>query len=135
MAWGGIGSYAGLVFTVSSWRVVTPSNISGSTSSNWAKHSVIGGKDRSEYTGPGLQKYQFELELSSQFGVNPRKTLMKLKQLCEAGAVDYFILNNAPVSQNPFKLTDIADSWGAMHRFWGLKDCKVTLTLEEYVLI
>lgn len=49
MAWGGIGSFAGLVFTVSSWRVVTPDNINGSTSSNWAAHSVIGGKEKSEY--------------------------------------------------------------------------------------
>ena len=46
MAWGSIGSFAGLVFTVSSWRVLTPDNISGSTSSNWATHSVIGGKDK-----------------------------------------------------------------------------------------
>ena len=61
MAWGSIGCYAGLIFTVSSWRVLTPTNITGSTSSNWATHSVIGGKDKSEYTGPGLKSYQFEI--------------------------------------------------------------------------
>lgn len=38
-----------MTFTVSSWRVVTPDNINGSTSSNWAAHSVIGGKEKSEY--------------------------------------------------------------------------------------
>lgn len=65
MAWGGIGSFAGLVFTVSSWRVVTPDNINGSTSSNWAAHSVIGGKEKSEYVGPGLKEYQFELLLKT----------------------------------------------------------------------
>lgn len=100
MAWGSIGSFAGLVFTVSSWRVLTPDNISGSTSSNWATHSVIGGKDKSEYVSPGLREYQFNITLSSRLGVNPRKVFDALMDLCEAGAVDYFIINNRPVSQN-----------------------------------
>ena len=110
MAWGGIGSFAGLVFTVSSWRVVTPDNINGSTSSNWAAHSVIGGKEKSEYVGPGLKEYQFELLLNSQFGVNPRKVLNALQELCEAGAVDYFIINNRPLSRYPFKFEKMSDT-------------------------
>lgn len=55
-----------------------------------------------------------------------------LMKHCEAGTIDYFILNNKPMSQNPFKLTKVTTGWGAVHRFWGLKDGKVTLTLEEY---
>lgn len=134
MAWGGIGSYAGQVFTVSSWKVLTPSNIAGSTSSNWASHPVFGQKEKSEYIGPGLQTYKFDIVLSSQFGVNPRRTLDTLKELCEKGAIDYFIINNAPVAQNPFMLTDISDTWDAVHRLWGLKSCKVSLTLKEYAI-
>ena len=132
MAWGSIGSFAGLVFTVSSWRVLTPDNISGSTSSNWATHSVIGGKVKSEYVSPGLREYQFNITLSSRLGVNPRKVFDALMDLCEAGAVDYFIINNRPVSQNPFMLEKVADEWGAVHRFWGLTSGKLTLTLKEY---
>lgn len=108
-------------------------NINGSTSSNWAAHSVIGGKEKSEYVGPGLKEYQFELLLNSQFGVNPRKVLNALQELCEAGAVDYFIINNRPLSRYPFKFEKMSDTWDVVHRFWGLKSCKVTLTLKEYV--
>ena len=122
MAWGSIGSFAGLVFTVSSWRVLTPDNISGSTSSNWATHSVIGGKDKSEYVSPGLREYQFNITLSSRLGVNPRKVFDALMDLCD----------NRPVSQNPFMLEKVADEWGAVHRFWGLTSGKLTLTLKEY---
>ena len=111
MAWGSIGCYAGLIFTVSSWRVLTPDNITGSTSSNWATHSVIGGKDKSEYTGPGLKSYQFEIQLVSKLGVNPRKIFDALMKHCEAGTIDYFILNNKPMSQNPFKLTKVTTGW------------------------
>lgn len=134
MAWGSIGSYAGLVFTVSRWRVLTPANITGKTSSNWAAHSTIGKKDKSEYTGPGLKEYEFEITLVSKFGVNPYKIFQNLMKLCEAGAIDYLIINNRPVSQNPFMLTSVNEGWGAVHRFWGLKDGKVTLTLKEYAL-
>lgn len=90
------------------------------------------GKDKSEYTGPGLKSYQFEIQLVSKLGVNPRKIFDALMNHCEAGTIDYFILNNKPMSQNPFKLTKVTTGWGAVHRFWGLKDGKVTLTLEEY---
>lgn len=134
MAWGGIGSYGGLVFTVSSWRVLTPSEIKGSTSSEWASHSLFGQKEKSEYTGPGLQSYRFKLVLSSQFGVNPRKTLDALKEQCEQGMIDFFILNNAPVSQNPFMLVGVSDDWKSLHRFWGLKSCEVEIDLKEYAL-
>lgn len=83
--------------------------------------------------GPGLKEYQFELLLNSQFGVNPRKVLNALQELCEAGAVDYFIINNRPLSRYPFKFEKMSDTWDVVHRFWGLKSCKVTLTLKEYV--
>ena len=74
----------------------------------------------------------FEIQLVSKLGVNPRKIFDALMKHCEAGTIDYFILNNKPMSQNPFKLTKVTTGWGAVHRFWGLKDGKVTLTLEEY---
>lgn len=90
------------------------------------------GKAFEQYTGPGLKSYQFEIQLVSKLGVNPRKIFDALMKHCEAGTIDYFILNNKPMSQNPFKLTKVTTGWGAVHRFWGLKDGKVTLTLEEY---
>ena len=90
------------------------------------------GKDKSEYVSPGLREYQFNITLSSRLGVNPRKVFDALMDLCEAGAVDYFIINNRPVSQNPFMLEKVADEWGAVHRFWGLTSGKLTLTLKEY---
>ena len=86
-----------------------------------------------KHVGPGLKEYQFELLLNSQFGVNPRKVLNALQELCEAGAVDYFIINNRPLSRYPFKFEKMSDTWDVVHRFWGLKSCKVTLTLKEYV--
>ena len=37
-----VGSYMGRVFTVSSQRILTPSNLKGSAGSDWANHEIIG---------------------------------------------------------------------------------------------
>lgn len=44
-----IGSFMGRVFTVSHTKIFTPSNLKGSTGSDWATHEVVGGKARSEW--------------------------------------------------------------------------------------
>lgn len=43
-----IGSFMGRVFTVSHTKIFTPSNLKGSTGSDWATHEVVGGKDTKE---------------------------------------------------------------------------------------
>lgn len=50
-----VGSFMGRVFTVSSWRILTPSNLKGSTGSDWATHDVVGKKARSQYMAPKLK--------------------------------------------------------------------------------
>ena len=52
-----VGSYMGRVFTVSSQRILTPSNLKGSAGSDWANHEIIGKKARSQWVGPKLKSY------------------------------------------------------------------------------
>ncbi|WP_418587646.1 phage tail protein [Gemmiger sp.] len=66
-----IGSFMGRVFTVSHTKIFTPSNLKGSTGSDWATHEVVGGKARSEWVGPKLKSYTFDLLLRAQDGVPP----------------------------------------------------------------
>lgn len=56
-----IGSFMGRVFTVSHTKIFTPSNLKGSTGSDWATHEVVGGKARSEWVGPKLKSYTLPL--------------------------------------------------------------------------
>lgn len=46
---------------------------------------------------------------------------------------DYFIVGNAPISSYPFKITDVSDEWAAVLHSGALVECKVTLTIEEYL--
>ena len=38
-----------------------------------------------------------------------------------------------PVSPYPFKITDISDEWGAVLHGGAMVECKVSLTIEEYL--
>lgn len=128
-----VGTFMGVVFTVSSQKVLTPSNFKGGTGSDWATHDVVGGKSRSEWTGPKLKSYTFDLLLRAQDGVPPRATLNILHQRAESNATDYFIIGGSPLSAFPFKITDLSEEWGAVLAGGEMIECKVSLTIEEYL--
>lgn len=128
-----VGTFMGMVFTVSQQKLLTPSNFKGSTGSDWATHDVVGGKSRSEWTGPKLKSYSFDLLLRAQDGVPPRATLSVLQQRAESCATDYFVIGGRPLSSFPFKITDISEEWGAVLAGGEMIECKVSLTVEEYL--
>lgn len=128
-----IGSFMGQVFTVSDYRIYTPNGLQGSTGSDWATHEIIGKKARSQWMGPKLKKYSMELLLRAQDGVNPRQTLSSLQQIAESDRTDWFIVGGTPLSTYPFRLLEVSDSWGAVIRGGVLIECKVSLTIEEYI--
>lgn len=128
-----VGYYMDKRFTVNDRRIFTPQNLKGQAGSSWATHEVYGGKARSQYTGPKLKSYTFDILLRAQDGVNPRTTLRYFQNRAEAGDADYFMIGNTPLSQHPFKLTDVSDEWGAVFRNGKLIECKISLTIEEYV--
>lgn len=127
------GSYMGRVFTVSSWRILTPSNLKGSTGSDWATHETVGRKARSQYLAPKLKSYSYDLLLRAQDGVNPRSTLAYFQRMAEAGAADWFVVGGRPLSPHPFKLLSVSDEWNAVLNGGVLVECMVSITIEEYL--
>lgn len=128
-----IGSFMGQVFTVSDRRILTPNNLKGSVGSDWATHEVVGGKPRSEWLGPKLRNYTFDLLLRASDGINPSDVLGRLRTAAETQSTDWFIVGNRPISQNPFKIIDLSEEWDTVLVGGWLAECKVTLTIEEYV--
>ena len=111
-----IGSFMGRVFTVSHTKIFTPSNLKGS-----------------EWVGPKLKSYTFDLLLRAQDGVPPRSTLDYFQRMAESSAVDWFVVGGVPLSPYPFKITDISETWDAVLQGGELVECKVSLTIEEYL--
>lgn len=128
-----IGSYMGRTFTVSDRKIFTPSNLKGQSGSEWATHDRTGAKPRSQWISPKLKSYTFDLLLRAQDGASPRSTLKHFQEYAEKGVADYFIVGNAPISTYPFKITELSDEWDAVLHSGALVECKVTLTIEEYL--
>mgnify|MGYP000232225343 CR=1 FL=1 len=128
-----VGCFGGLVFSVDSNKVFTMQDIQGSTGSDWATHNRTGARARSQWIAPKLRKYQFDLLLRAQDGVNPRSVLRHFQRMAETNAADCFIVGGSPVSPYPFKITDISDEWGAVLHGGAMVECKVSLTIEEYL--
>lgn len=88
---------------------------------------------RSQWIAPKLRKYSYDLLLRAQDGVNPRSTLRRLQRAAEQDVADWFIIGGSPLSPYPFKITDISDEWAVVLHRGAMVECKVTLTIEEYL--
>lgn len=127
-----VGSFMGYTFTVSDIKVLTPSNLKGSTGSEWATHKRTGAKARSQWIAPSLKRYTLDLLLRAQDGVSPRRTMEKWQQASESAKVDYFVIGGSPLSSLPFKIVSMSDSWDVVLSGGLLTQCMVNLTIEEY---
>ena len=127
-----VGSYMGRVFTVSSQRILTPSNLKGSAGSDWANHEIIGKKARSQWVGPKLKKLHHGPPSALTGRRKPRSTLDYFQRAAESQMVDWFIIGGRPISDNPFKLVSVSDEWDTVLGGGALIECRVSLTIEEY---
>lgn len=128
-----VGSFMGQVFAVSDRKILTPLNLKGSTGSDWATHERIGGKASGQWVGAKNKKYTFDILLRAQDGVEPRATLEALQQAAESDKADYFVIGGRPLSVNPFCITEMSEEWNTVLAGGKLMECKVSLTVEEYV--
>ena len=128
-----VGIFGDVIFSVGHLRTLTLSTFKGSTGAEWVEHKVINGKAKPEYVGPKLKEYTCDILLDAAHGVNPRKMLKRLTQMAEDGEVHYFIIGFAPLSENRFRITDVSESWDAVIKHGLLVQCKVSLTIKEYV--
>lgn len=128
-----VGCFEELVFAVSSDAVFTMQGMQGSTGSRWAVHDVVGGKGRSQYIGPALKKFSFDVVLDAGYGMDPRAELEKMQQMAEEGRVGYLIVGSAPIGMCRYKLTDVSDEWETVVSGGKLVRCTVNLSMEEYV--
>lgn len=127
-----IGSFCGIVFEVSSKKVLTPKNITHTASSSWALHNRIGLKPKTEKTGNALQKVSFTIVINAAHGVKPRTTLAKIKSICDNGTLGYLIIGSQIVGGCRYRLTQYSDTWNTVFSRGELSKATVQITLEEY---
>lgn len=128
-----VGTYGPVIFSVSSFRVLTMNNISHNASKRTATHNVMEGKPLLEYLGPGLEGFKFDIKLSAEFGVRPRDMLEKLNDMTQSKTAYPLVIGGRPVGDNDWSLTSISDTWDTLYSGGELTEASVSLTLTEYV--
>jgi len=128
-----IGSYMGKTFTVSDKKIFAPASFTGSIGTEYAEHKRPLKKPTSQYLSPKADTYSEELLLRAQDGVNPRAMRDFFKKACEQGKADYFIIGSKPICNNQLVITDISEDWQSVVVNGALIECKLTLSLKEYV--
>ena len=128
-----IGSFGPIVFSVSSLAVLTPNNISRNISKRTTVHEVIKGKPRTEYLGPGLQAFSFDITLRAEYGVRPRLMLDLLAEMAEGGLAYLLQIGGKPVGKHLWSLDSVSETWDNLYSMGELSQATVKISLTEYV--
>lgn len=128
-----VGTFGGVVFSVSDNVILTPSSLTQTVGSSWAVHDNIGGKQKAEYMGPTSRVLNFDMKISAELGVRPRKTLQKLEKMAEGSEAHMLVIGGKPVGENPWRLVSLSEEWGTVLNRGELISASVSVSLEEYV--
>ena len=128
-----IGTLGGVIFTTSSFMVLTPKNMQRSVASRWAKHELIAGKPKTQYIGADLQSFTFEMTLKADYGVRPRLMLEILSRMCESPLAYPLIIGGRPVGDHNWRVVSVSESYNIVYNFGEVSSATVQVSLEEYV--
>lgn len=127
-----IGSFGPVVFKSSDRYSLVPTSIKRTSGSTWATHDVIGGRQRTEYTGKKLVSVSLDIELNAGLGVRPRDEIEELRSIAEKSRAYRLIIGGRPLASHTMRLTELSDEWGTVYRGGELWSAKVSCTFEEY---
>jgi len=125
-----VGVFGDIVFTVSSFRVLTFRDLKQDVSARYASHEVIGTKPKKEYLGPGLKGMSLTIELHSYLGTDPEGTAKYLETISENGMVCRFILGG--VNKGKYTVNSVSQSYNLIKNDGDVISLSIDLTLEEY---
>lgn len=136
-----IGSFGGIVFRVTALmgadgkrirKILSPSDINQEIAGNWADHSIIGKKPKSEFLGPDLRSLTFQIVVDVQLGYKPHAILKKINRFVEEGKVDIFVLGTHKIGTGKWKMEKASEAFNLIYNEGQLARATVDITLGEY---
>lgn len=129
-----IGSWGtAITFKVSDSEAVVLSSMSRTVGAEYAEHSRIGDKSRSEFIRSKLQTISFSMILDAGLGAKPRDTMDAIAKECEKGTAEYFVLGGKRVGSNRWRIDSINETWETMLTKGELYRATVSVTMTEYL--
>lgn len=125
-----IGILGNVIFTVSSFKVLTFSGLTKDVSVRTVEHEVIGMKPKTEFIGPDLKPVSFDMRLDANLGVNPQAEIDNLEYLCENGIICVLILGEKVHGE--YLITGISQSFDHFYRDGTLLKASINVKLKEH---
>ncbi len=131
---GMIGNFGSrIVFETSDRKILTFSGLTQKVSGKYTKHSVSGGKDRPEFTGPGSRSISFKMILDVSLGVRPRDILSSIEGAVENGETEYLVIGGRPVGANKFYISSVSETFDVILAHGEIARASLQVSMEEYV--
>ena len=124
-----VGSYLGMSFITSDYRILTPkSGASRTISARFATHTPIGGKPKLEYMGRESETVSLTIELNALYGVRPQTLIQQLKR--KVGRHGNLVLGGRKVGRYALKSANV--TYEDVTADGYVSRATVDLSLEEY---
>jgi len=128
---GQIGSFAGVFFETSSNKVLTPYGMERSEDAHWEEHTVIGHKPLDEFIGPNLGTFKMNIQLFSQFGVEPKAEMDKWLDMVRRGVVGTLIIGGV-FGVEKWRLVNCNQVWSHVDQKGKIIAGELQLEFKEY---
>ncbi len=130
---GVIGNFGSrIIFETSDKKILTFSGMTQKISGKYAKHSVIGQKDRPEFTGPGSRNVSFKIMLDVTLGIRPREIMDRIEEAVENGEVEYLVIGGRPVGRNKYYISSVSEAFDVVMNHGEIARATLTISMEEY---
>ncbi|MBO5145005.1 MAG: phage tail protein [Lachnospiraceae bacterium] len=131
---GTIGNFGSrIIFETSDRRILTFSGMTQKISGKYAKHSIIGQKDRAEFTGPGNRSVSFKIILDVSMGIRPREIMDSIETAVETGEVEYLVIGGRPVGSNKYYISSVSEAMDVVMGRGEIVRATLNISMEEYV--
>lgn len=129
---GMVGTFCGIVFTVSDKTIKTFEEMNWEFSAKYAVHDRHIRADLIEYVGPELETIAFSMYLSAYLGVNPSTEIENMRKIVHLGKTGWLIVGGKIYGNYKWIMEKASINLQEFDKHGRLLAAKVNVTLKEY---
>lgn len=127
-----IGSLGDIVFEVNDDRKLTFSGMSYNVGARTSVHNRINGRPLIEFLEPENEEISLTIKLSAFLGINPRKSMYKLNDMCREGVPLRLVIGKTHFGKYKWLITKVSSTMEHISNRGQLLSITAKITLKEY---
>lgn len=127
-----IGSLGDIVFEVNDDRKLTFSGMSYNVGARTSVHNRINGRPLIEFLGAENEEISLTIKLSAFLGINPRKSMYKLNDMCREGVPLRLVIGKTHFGKYKWLITKVSSTMEHISNRGQILSITTKITLKEY---